>query len=778
MPDEDMQKNPGDPDRTLANLHSPQTGIAMCSILRSSDSFLRFRLSRGQIHGCSRTSENGAREKVQRQPLSRSSELSLDFHSKTRKAKELEKSGSLVSRGRPSATSCLAAAPTDVPLCPGCRISHDPRPYVRVLSCGSVTGKKVKQNPQIPTNLQNHQTQLQSSRLNLISPGLRNLSTTTNSVDGTPPFQYSGGPLSLYHVDGRSQLNPGGQQGQFPPARPYGLPLQRVPSPRNFFFGRPSQSDSSSGGPPPRFIHGQTSSTDQQGQPPLSARLPQSFNQVGFANRPPFQPLSGAASNDLRLPNRGLLQRNNSVGGITTSPRFSHPNFPLGQRQQQQKNGLNYQSRLQFSVDKMVDTDVNQLHRPLSSASLKIDDNDKFNSAFDASSCENDKESEDGEIDEEQQSINNDAFIDIKNYDLELMNSARNNYEIQKKIEFKSLSSKMTDIKLSDFESSAMKVHPLNNQMQRRFKKLKDTHTSLPEVSINKMKENLETAEMQNAENDSGVDETMQQREGPRTNGISELSKQSPDNNKRSSRAGSPVKSPSKSIKILPRTPDAAPLTTVQDKKKVPMNKVQVGAAPSPNLKSVRSKIGSLDNSTYKPGGGKVKIENRKLDFSKAQPKIAAKNDKYIPSGGDKKIQQVKLQWNAKPKIGSLDNAAYKPGGGDKKIETVKLDFKDKAKSKVGSKENAKHVPGGGSVKIETQKIEIKAESKIGSLENVKHKPGGGDKKIFDDKTYLRQNSSNVGSISGSGSQSPIASGTGIDKNGLPISDKNLNQEY
>lgn len=60
----------------------------------------------------------------------------------------------------------------------------------------------------------------------------------------------------------------------------------------------------------------------------------------------------------------------------------------------------------------------------------------------------------------------------------------------------------------------------------------------------------------------------------------------------------------------------------------------------------------------------------------------------------------MKLQWNAKPKVGSLENATYKPGGGDKKIETVKLDFKDKAKPKVGSKDNAKHVPGGGSIKV------------------------------------------------------------------------------
>jgi len=60
----------------------------------------------------------------------------------------------------------------------------------------------------------------------------------------------------------------------------------------------------------------------------------------------------------------------------------------------------------------------------------------------------------------------------------------------------------------------------------------------------------------------------------------------------------------------------------------------------------------------------------------------------------------VKLQWTAKSKVGSLENATYKPGGGDKKIETVKLDFKEKAKPKVGSKENTKHIPGGGAVKV------------------------------------------------------------------------------
>ncbi|CAK9796023.1 Microtubule-associated protein 2 [Anthophora plagiata] len=283
-------------------------------------------------------------------------------------------------------------------------------------------------------------------------------------------------------------------------------------------------------------------------------------------------------------------------------------------------------------------------------------------------------------------------------------------------------------------------------------------------------------------ENGNVTNDSAQSNAQPTTNGVAESpTKKSPSKSKdvdKRSIAGSPVKSPSKSVKSLPRTPDTPSSTSGQEKKKLPMNKIQVGAAPSPNLKTVRSKIGSLDNASYKPGGGKVKIENRKLDFSKAQPKIAAKNEKYTPSGGDKKIAQVKLQWNAKPKVGSLENATYKPGGGDKKIETVKLDFKDKAKPKVGSKDNAKHVPGGGSVKIQTQKIDIKAESKIGSLDNVKHKPGGGDKKIFNDKDYLRQTGSNVESLNGSGSQSPVPPSTvATGNNGLPTSDENLNQE-
>lgn len=85
------------------------------------------------------------------------------------------------------------------------------------------------------------------------------------------------------------------------------------------------------------------------------------------------------------------------------------------------------------------------------------------------------------------------------------------------------------------------------------------------------------------------------------------------------------------------------------------MNKVQVGATPSPNLKAIRSKIGSLQNATHKPGGGNVKIESKKIEV-KAAPRIAARNDQYVPGGGDKKVSycwtsikesvsQLKPQW-------------------------------------------------------------------------------------------------------------------------------------
>ncbi|KAL4711445.1 hypothetical protein ACJJTC_016199 [Scirpophaga incertulas] len=225
-------------------------------------------------------------------------------------------------------------------------------------------------------------------------------------------------------------------------------------------------------------------------------------------------------------------------------------------------------------------------------------------------------------------------------------------------------------------------------------------------------------ARPKDGDNDSGVDESTQ---GHDINGSpSSPNKKMPSKLPTKEKSSSSLKqslSRSSSKSATAKTPEN-PLAT--EKKKVPMNKVQVGNAPSPNIKAVKSKIGSLDNATYKPGGGKVKIENRKIEFNNVTPKIAAKNDTYAPSGGTKKITTTKLEWNAKSKIGSLQNTAYKPGGGDKKIETVKLDFKEKAKPKVASTVNITHKPGGGTIKIENQKLEFKAQSKVGSLGQCK----------------------------------------------------------
>ena len=71
------------------------------------------------------------------------------------------------------------------------------------------------------------------------------------------------------------------------------------------------------------------------------------------------------------------------------------------------------------------------------------------------------------------------------------------------------------------------------------------------------------------------------------------------------------------------------------------MNKIKVGHAPPPKLREVKSKIGSLQNATHKPGGGNVKIESKKLEFN-VQSRIAAKNEAYAPKGGEKKVKKSK----------------------------------------------------------------------------------------------------------------------------------------
>ncbi|XP_071418823.1 microtubule-associated protein 2 isoform X19 [Pithys albifrons albifrons] len=128
-----------------------------------------------------------------------------------------------------------------------------------------------------------------------------------------------------------------------------------------------------------------------------------------------------------------------------------------------------------------------------------------------------------------------------------------------------------------------------------------------------------------------------------------------------------------KKVAII-RTPPKSPATPKQ---------LRVINQPLPDLKNVRSKIGSTDNIRYQPKGGQVQIVTKKIDLS------------HVTS-----------------KCGSLKNIHHKPGGGRVKIESVKLDFKEKAQAKVGSLENAHHVPGGGNVKIDSQKLNFREHAK------------------------------------------------------------------
>uniref|UniRef100_A0A8P4GLJ3 Microtubule-associated protein n=1 Tax=Dicentrarchus labrax TaxID=13489 RepID=A0A8P4GLJ3_DICLA len=138
-------------------------------------------------------------------------------------------------------------------------------------------------------------------------------------------------------------------------------------------------------------------------------------------------------------------------------------------------------------------------------------------------------------------------------------------------------------------------------------------------------------------------------------------------------------------------------------------------AAPMPDLKNVKSKIGSTDNMKHQPGGGKisalssVQILDKKLDLA-----------------------------NVQSRCGSKDNLKHTPGGGKVQILHKKIDLSN-VTSKCGSKDNIRHKPGGGNIEIKNEKLEFKVQSKIGSLDNIGHVPGGGQRKIESHKLSFRE---------------------------------------
>nr|XP_021329147.1 microtubule-associated protein tau isoform X4 [Danio rerio] len=106
--------------------------------------------------------------------------------------------------------------------------------------------------------------------------------------------------------------------------------------------------------------------------------------------------------------------------------------------------------------------------------------------------------------------------------------------------------------------------------------------------------------------------------------------------------------------------------------------------APMPDLKNVKSKIGSTENLKHQPGGGKIQIVHKKIDLSNVQSKCGSKaNIHHKPGGGNVEIKSEKLDFKAQSKVGSLENIGHVPGGGQRRIESHKLNFRDQAKART-----------------------------------------------------------------------------------------------
>uniref|UniRef100_UPI003AAF4E08 uncharacterized protein n=1 Tax=Centroberyx gerrardi TaxID=166262 RepID=UPI003AAF4E08 len=176
-----------------------------------------------------------------------------------------------------------------------------------------------------------------------------------------------------------------------------------------------------------------------------------------------------------------------------------------------------------------------------------------------------------------------------------------------------------------------------------------------------------------------------------------------------------------KKIAVI-RTPPKSPSSA--------QKQLKVINQPLPDLKNVKSKIGSTSNLKHQPKGGQVFIPSVKLDYSHVQAKCGSLDKiQHTAGGGNIQIQTKKIDLShVTAKCGSMSNIHHRPGGGHVRIENVKLDFKDKAYAKVGSMDNATHMPGGGNIMIESHKLMFRETAKArvdhGAEIVVTHSPG------------------------------------------------------
>ncbi|KAG9472023.1 hypothetical protein GDO78_021600 [Eleutherodactylus coqui] len=138
--------------------------------------------------------------------------------------------------------------------------------------------------------------------------------------------------------------------------------------------------------------------------------------------------------------------------------------------------------------------------------------------------------------------------------------------------------------------------------------------------------------------------------------------------------------------------------------------------ASAPDLKNVRSKIGSTDNLKHQPGGGKqAKVEKKPVPISTARKPVpapaATKTASAKPADPKETAQKQsngKVTNPAKPSVGNSRPSAstsHKPGGANVQILNKKVDV-SKISSKCGSKPNVKAKTSGDAKSEDSSKKE------------------------------------------------------------------------
>ncbi|RXN00284.1 Microtubule-associated protein tau [Acipenser ruthenus] len=160
----------------------------------------------------------------------------------------------------------------------------------------------------------------------------------------------------------------------------------------------------------------------------------------------------------------------------------------------------------------------------------------------------------------------------------------------------------------------------------------------------------------------------------------------SPDSPRTPERSGysspSMPKSPSSRSHLPPggATKEVKKVAVVRTPPKSPAsikNRTPVPLAPMPDLKNVKSKIGSIDNIKHQPGGGKVQILNKKMDLSNVQSKCGSKdNIKHLPAGGNIETHKLSFRETAKARTDHGAEIVYKsptasPDGSSRRLSNV-----------------------------------------------------------------------------------------------------------